>query len=587
MSSSLILGPFDLLDPASPVRLLSFDRGGAAPSLSEIQSSVLDGAAVTSTSVGNRQISIPIVVRSSNRVTAATLANQVLTVVDQVSWQLMFTPDGGFPVVYDCYRGTSTVTSDLVADAQGWQSFLITCEAAPYGHSPAPTTLALTGSTAPQTLESFDTTPLPLTGTVYSGAPVGTVSEVTTPTPAAGAKSLSFAGFSWCTGGAGASCGAPGFKYAGMNMWKGTNGGSPLSITSGGVYGAVSFAVRVGASAYNSTQWTGTIIVTTSGGVTHNGTFPAVYPQSTAWATLSTVFDTPIAAGAVITSWVLQVTCMVPSTVSTGSLPTSLFVDSLVLTSSAGVAVSSPQGAVLQLIGVAGTARAPLNLALARTGGGSFTSWLAHSPPADRPFAQPLIPFGGAASGVSYAASGLRYGGTYSVWIASGPTITSAGTARTWSMYPYQNSAIFSPVQASVQAQPNTLYYVGDVVLPCVDFPAESTATFSFAILSSQTADTFNDMLLLDTRGQTVAVTGAAAKANAWVDAPTPAKALGGAWSGTAADRSDAASVAGNLVAASVLFANPGNSNLLVYSPTGALQGAVTYSPRWQQEATQ
>ncbi|WP_375483350.1 glycine-rich protein [uncultured Jatrophihabitans sp.] len=815
--SSLIVGPFDLLDPTSPVRLATgWDRSAAEPTLSSIQASVLDGAAVYGDGAGNRSPAIPVIVHGVDRVDLATQVNTLLTAVSCRSWELTFVPAGGMPVIYDCYRATVTITSaGIRQEDEGLaQSLQITCAALPFGRSPNPQTIPLSGESVQ--IAGFNVEPPPVTATADPGlvtavhaAPVpayeGTdslaVSYVAEPTvltvtntdsisipvtfpPSAvtvrvrtsAAQAVSAIGDWWLTlitdqgtfsapqssgtspgsdtwtavtfdmsavpvganvtgwelttprlvprgtstitktftytggpqtftvppgittlaatvkgAGGGGSSGGAGGRVTGtipvspgqqLNVLAGGAGGTPTTsaggaggyngggaggnMTSGaGGYGgggcsSIADAVSgnllacagggggagrnpvssagggaggstIGASGVNGTNGARAGSGgTQSGGGAAGATGAGLSGAATAGSSMqgghgsghntSGAFSGGGGGGgwfgggggggslngrsggggggsnytdASLTGSSNTRGAGAPSTAHgsvtfTYNTTFAVYFDDLRMFPAAAAGVTDAQGGVYLLSGVQGTARAPLNLQLANAGGASYRSWLVHTPPVDGLTAQPLIPLAGQPSGVSYTTDpSVDYTGTYSVYVATGATVGgTTGTPRIVTVTIAQAGQT-ATVTAPISATPNTLFYLGDVTLPLVAYPAESSAPATITATSTQGSDTFNDVLLLDTRGQTILVDStAAATPNNWVDEPDPTVALGGVWTGTAPDRTDAHSVGASLTRAGVLLANPGDSVVMLFSPEGALQGNVTYYPRWQQEAT-
>lgn len=580
MASSLVIGRFDLLDPTSEIVLATgFARGEGVPSVSEIVSTVLDGAVVTGRAASNRSMEIPVIVRSGittriprtplqSQLATAALANELLQIVNSTTWMLTFTPNGGMPVIYDCYRATVEVTSDLVGDAYGFQGFTIRCEALPYGRSPNTQEIDLTGTL--RVIESFETLPTVTTGPDTRQQATVAPSEVTFPVYS-GTKSLAIQ--------------IPLMGFVG-NVMQFRASRTGMSVLAGSA-DLTTFLIQAqntytdGPLVWYGTQWQLQIV---ADGITYTSTSSDTLHYER-WNPLTFQFEPPIPSGATIASWQLT------SPIMSFREGDSVYLDYMRAFATSAEMVSSPNGSYLTLPFVYGSARTPVAVELSRVDSTTFDAWCVHVPPPDRTSAQPLIPLGDAsAPSVSYTTSpNARYGGTYSVWLAI--TVTTNTSTLDVPITFSQSAPSGGPtatVHASVPGAPDDyLIYAGEVALPLVGYPPEASVatTVTVAPGSAGSLTVVHDVLLLDTRGQTVVVDATAPLATtAWVDAPAPSQAFGGVYSGP--DRFNAMSVSGSLIAASTLLFEPGASNILLYCPKGALAAALTYSPRWLQEAT-
>lgn len=568
MGSSLIVGRFDLLDPStSPILLQSFDRGAPVPSVSEIQSTVLDGAVVSGRAANNRTIVLPVVVKSlGDRLAQASLANELLQIVDSATWTLTFTPDGGLPVVYDCFRASVQVTSDLLADQEGWQAFTITAEALPYGRSVTQQTATLTGSTV--TLDSFNTAPTVATGPDSR--------QTSTPTGAAGTAPV-----------------YEGSKNLTITPNEDGNGRVQFQATRTGLSIAAAAALTtVVIQAQHTHNWTPLFATQWRLDVTVSSVVYTAYssdqPRYESWTPVTFTFATPIPAGTV-TAWKLT-----SPVLDWDTLPTArIYLDFLRAFATTATLVSSTNGSFLTLPAVVGSARAPVALSVARTNSSAFSSWCVHVPPSDRPSAQPLLPLNASGTVTYTTAATVRYQGTYSVWLGIFlNAFTNYGAGYSFPVTFSQSTPTGSTVTVNAplgglnggSTGLALLIYCGEVTLPLVAYPFDAAVTTTVQVVGDSNS-VLLDVLLLDTRGQTVLVDDTApANVAAWVDEPQPGVGFGGAYSGAA--RASATSVAPHLAVASTLLFNPGASNILTYSPEGPLTVAFTYSPRWLQEAT-
>jgi hypothetical protein len=187
--------------------------------------------------------------------------------------------------------------------------------------------------------------------------------------------------------------------------------------------------------------------------------------------------------------------------------------------------------------------------------------------------------------------------GTYTVLlVANAWNSATAGVPRnltvTVSQYEYVNGPAYT-VQATRTVTPatdvvNGLVTMGEVTLPVKDIPpGNQQVYFTFSVNDTDTGDRFQDVLFLDTTGQTAIVNvppGSPASGqyvNYYIDEPTADRDLG-LVAGTFQDKGYSISVLDYaLLSGGPLYVDPGDNLLMTYSPSGAPNLGVTYSPRW------
>jgi len=109
-------------------------------------------------------------------------------------------------------------------------------------------------------------------------------------------------------------------------------------------------------------------------------------------------------------------------------------------------------------------------------------------------------------------------------------------------------------------------------------------AFFTVTVLSSDTADRFQDVLFLDTQGSTIIIESPVGYTSYWIDEPAVDREIGFI-GGSQFDRGDAVSVmAYAKVSGPPLHVDPlGSAQLFLYVADAAAPSAqMTYYPRWQ-----
>jgi hypothetical protein len=141
------------------------------------------------------------------------------------------------------------------------------------------------------------------------------------------------------------------------------------------------------------------------------------------------------------------------------------------------------------------------------------------------------------------------------------------------------------PNTAGTNAQYGPIVIVGEITLPVNDLPQDNLdAYFTASITDTNTSDSFQDILFLDTMGSTVIIMSPTAYANYFIDEPGSDRDIGLVM-GSVYDRADAVSVLDRATVSGQTLAvipdGTGNPYLLAYCAEGAPNIQVSYFPRW------
>lgn len=215
-----------------------------------------------------------------------------------------------------------------------------------------------------------------------------------------------------------------------------------------------------------------------------------------------------------------------------------------------------------------------------------------NDPPDNREYAVPsLVP------GVN-----AEFFGTYTVLVvANAWNSATAGSSRrlsvTINQYEYQHGPVVS-VQATRVLTPatdivNGYVTMGEVTLPIKDYDQANTQVYyTVSIHDTDQGDSFQDVLMLDTSGQTVLCNiapGTAADgqySSFFVNEPSNDRALGQVL-GSQHGREVSVSVLDmTLLTGGPLYINAGENLLLAYSTSGVPNLGVLCSPRWLTDRT-
>jgi hypothetical protein len=516
---------------------------------------LLDGERPYGERASNRSMEIPVLVRAPGRMKLMQAREQLLELVDQQAWTLTYQPDGLLPIVWDCFRATIDVDqTGLREEKQDYAIVNLAFQAYPYGRSTDPQVIQLAQDAArtvdPILIDGYETVP----------------------------------GFGWATTTLPRVQGAKSSYTLSANLATRTFAALDLSSM---------VAIQVWVTmAGKGVPFDGYLNLYDSAGRAYNvGRSHAHLRGNQVWDRLSWTLTPPADFNiAQVVKYELSVT-------------SGVYLDQMIAVGPSSTAQSTPRGAVMQVPGVQGTARAPLNLALSLEAGGVFGQMLVHRPPvtADLAFT-PLVPLSTtqvpdgtlqAFPIVNDAQYGFRFNGTYTV-LVNFSTWGTSGT-RTVTVYLKQwyndlgtTGATYADgtITASVDKTTGRLQIVDSVSLPLTAGAKDNSATsWAVGITSTDTSDRISEVMFLDTRGETLIMHSLRGIGGLWVDEPDtigdPYDMIGKVIGGTS--RSTALSVAStSALPYRPLALEPGDNTLLLYSPDGAPQGTATIYPRWR-----
>lgn len=133
----------------------------------------------------------------------------------------------------------------------------------------------------------------------------------------------------------------------------------------------------------------------------------------------------------------------------------------------------------------------------------------------------------------------------------------------------------------------NGIVDMGFLTLPNRAVPTDnSTGFYTVAVTSTNAADRFTDLLMLDSQGQTVKLDGSEARPNVWVDAPVIGKNMGQIYA-SSYDRSQAVSISAQCsMSGGPPTVYPGNQTMMAWCAEGAPGLVASYFPRWMIDRT-
>lgn len=566
MTSSLLVdSAFELLNEGdlittgraagATIRLdTSNDFGDPIPQTDLLSSLLLDGERPTGRRSSNRSIQLPVAILGPP--SACYAARELLMqAVDQDTWELAYTPDGLPTTIFDCFRATPTSQQSLLESAQGVLKLGLQIPALPFGRSADIQTVDF--DLVPILVEDFGTP-------ILSGW-----TAATTPR-SSGANSVTRA-----TAGNWRRTGGP-FDLSDMATIR-LKGGGRFTSSAYRQPLTISLELTSGGIRYNL----GPITHQVRNGVLGDYTWHLHWP---------TGFD--------------------PSNINDWSITTTAgsYIDDLRAMPPASSPVITNRGGIYLINGVDGTARTPIALDLSRPDGSQFEGLLVHRAPPDAPADYtPLIPYPHPVSnGVEQTLPemidgqgtlGLRYDGTCAIWLyvaalAGDPTVDRTvkvvfrqffnDTGVTGADHP--NDHGFASVSRTFNGTDTNgnFLYVGALTLPTYQGTEDTTASkWTVAVTSTTIADNFDQVMALDTRGQTVVVAPSYTRSpHIYIDPPDPTQQIGVIAGGS--DRAHALSLLGDsIVTGGPISLDPGDNTLLVMSFKAPVL-TVSYQPRWR-----
>jgi len=187
-----------------------------------------------------------------------------------------------------------------------------------------------------------------------------------------------------------------------------------------------------------------------------------------------------------------------------------------------------------------------------------------------------------------------HFKGTYTIMVAAA-TFNNPGAARTITVTvteyesapggyltgTYSTQVISRSVVPNTDAQ-NYIVAVGELTLPNRDIPEDNAnATYQVIVNSSNGADQIEDVMFLDTMGQTIFINETTGYAQFFVDEPFPDRDIG-LIAGSQFDRDFAVSVMQNsFPSGGPLTVEPGDNILFAYCREGAPSLVASYFPRY------
>jgi hypothetical protein len=195
-----------------------------------------------------------------------------------------------------------------------------------------------------------------------------------------------------------------------------------------------------------------------------------------------------------------------------------------------------------------------------------------------------------AVDGVS---AGPRWNGTHIVYVGFTSFSGAGNRTITVSFRQYWNDAGIgggtdhaSATVTAVVDQTASLALIGSIDLPLVNMATDNSATsWTIGVTSSITADRVGEILVLDTRGETMFMSSARTATSYWIDEPDTmrdpydyvGKVVGGS------SRSQALSVSGETAMPWRPFSlEPGDNTLMLYCPQEAPDATISLYPRWR-----
>jgi hypothetical protein len=569
-----------------------YDLGTQQPVTDIVGELITDGERPFGRRSSNRTLTLPVVITAPDIATLTAARETLISLIDQPSFTVTWTRDGGLPLVLDCFRAQATTMPYSVrTDRALVGEMTLQIQALPYGRSDIPQQLTFaspaSGSPAPP--------PSPVLLDDYesvSGADWSPSTSRITGTFSAHWSNPEDAGFFGFFGGQGSAA-----------VYTSTFG--PVSIA--GRTTLQHWAGFASPSFYYYWQSQGMVaqfayvLRDSSGRTLRFGTsVSSVVPAAGSvpnWILVSATI--PSSSGFDFSA---VVSCAITITNGGGVLAsTDAWLDGLSaqpVTTGAGATI---RGSLYTLHGIQGTSHAPLALQLEQPDLAPFRTLIAHRPGPDSPVS--LTPFVSTThvtdppDGRQYAVTSqiagvnARFSGTYSI-VAVANSWNNPSASRTVTVTVYETEYAGGPATSQSVSRTftpatdvqNGIAVIGELTLPGLDIPPDNIAMFHTAgITDTNRSDQFLDVLFLDTTGQTVIINESQPYSVYYLDEPSPDRDLGRIL-GSNSDRKQAISVLDSaFVSGGPLTVDPlpAVSNLLVYSAEGAPSLLATYSARW------
>lgn len=198
-----------------------------------------------------------------------------------------------------------------------------------------------------------------------------------------------------------------------------------------------------------------------------------------------------------------------------------------------------------------------------------------------------------------YSGVPAQFNGTYSIVIAASAfNSPTASRTITVTVTEYEDDpAGVLPAATSTQSTariitpstdaPNNLVTIGELTLPNKELPPDNNmAVYKVSVNSTNSSDTIQDVMFLDTMGQTVIINEATGYSQYFIDEPTPDRDIGRIM-GSQFDRQYAISCMDYAFpSGGPLTAEPGDNILFAYCVEGAPALVATYFPRYYIDRT-
>jgi hypothetical protein len=126
---------------------LDYDYGDPQRVDASVAAVLLDGERVLNTRAGNRTITLPLVVRGTDRQNLTQRMDTLLLMVNRPGYVIQWTPLGGLPEQWDCFAAQPTIDWDIrLEDRYFVQQVSLVIPALPYGRNPGLEVVTLNSS---------------------------------------------------------------------------------------------------------------------------------------------------------------------------------------------------------------------------------------------------------------------------------------------------------------------------------------------------------------------------------------------------------------------------------------------------------